>query len=259
MTVLQHLHSAARPPGQGNAVDPFAPVMDPQPYLDHFADDPEELARFVAQQQESDQGGTWLYQLRDGDFSLLLGDSAGPIFDQPAIVDALGRFPGCVDVMANAILGFDGPVSGLQDPVSYVDAVKPQVFLPDHADAWAPVISAGQAQYVDELTGLLAALTSPPEIDFLLDPADYLVQRAYRVADPRWTSAVPGSLCARATVAPEVVAAPGGSNPAGTPASTSSGGTLAATGARDTLPALVAVAAGLAGLALRRRRRAVPG
>jgi hypothetical protein len=83
VTVLQHVHSAVRPPGGGNEPDPFFPVMDPQPYLEHLADDPEELARFLAQQDESDQGGTWLYHLQDGDFTMLLGDSAGPISSTP--------------------------------------------------------------------------------------------------------------------------------------------------------------------------------
>ena len=41
-------------------------------------------------------------------------------------------FPGCVDVMSNAILGFDQVVSGLQDPRLYVDAVQPKVYLPQH-------------------------------------------------------------------------------------------------------------------------------
>jgi hypothetical protein len=196
ITVLQHVHSAATPPGGGNELDPFFPITDPQPYLDNPPDDPEELQRFLAQQQESDQGGTWMYQLRDGDFSLLVGDSAGPIFDQPAVRGALGAFPGCVDVMANAILGFDQPVSGLADPVDYVDAVRPRVFLPNHADAWAPGISAGQAQYRDELTAQLAKLEVQPEVDYLLDPQDYLVQRAYRVDDPRWATPQPGTACA---------------------------------------------------------------
>jgi hypothetical protein len=247
VSVLQHIHSAATPPGNGNDPDPFFPVMDPQPYLDHFADDPEELARFLAQQQESNQGGTWIYHLAIGDFTLLIGDSAGPIFDQPEIRRALGAFPGCVDVMSNAILGFDQPVSGLQDPVAYVDAAKPSLFLPSHADAWAPVLSAGQEQYRDELTGELAALRNPPQVDFLVDPKDYLVQRAYRVSDPRWRTPPPGSVCAQAAAGPTVVrpAAPPAPRPPG-PA----GGPLATTGATGSLAGLVLLA-----LALGVRRR----
>ena len=195
VTVLQHIHSAASPPGEDNRPDPFVPVFDPLPYLTHLNDDPEELARFVASQRDP-QGGTWMYQFRIRDFSLLLGDSAGPIFQSASVREALGSFPDCVDVMANAILGFDQPVSGLQDPRLYVEHVIPRVFLPSHGDAWAPVISAGQAQYEDELRAQLATLDAPPELDMLLDPQDYLRTRAYFVDDPIWKTPMPGSACA---------------------------------------------------------------
>ncbi len=205
VTVLQHVHSAAAPPGEDNQVDPFVPIMDPQPYIDHLMTNPDELFRFLAQQQESNQGGTWLYHLKDGDFTLVVGNSAGPIFDTPEVGAALDAFPGCVDVLANAILGFDAPVSGLQDPVLYVEATHPRIFIPTHADAWAPVISAGQAQYADELNADIdaAGMAFRPDVDMLLDPQDYLVERAYRVDDPRWAEPVPGSSCAGdATPAP---------------------------------------------------------
>jgi len=204
VSILQHVHSAATEPGPDNEPNPSAPIMDPQPYIDHFQDDPEELARFLAQQQESNQGGTWLYHLVVGDFTLVLGDSAGPIFQSQAIRDALDRFPGCVDVLANAILGFDQPVSGLQDPRLYVEHAHPKVFIPTHADAWAPVISAGQAQYVDLMEAELATLPNPPETIWLLDPDDYLAEVAFDVTDSRWTEPHPGSSCA-AAVGPDAV------------------------------------------------------
>lgn len=250
ITVLQHVHSAARPPGEENEADPFAPIMDPEPYLEHLQDDPEELARFIAQQRESNQGGTWLYHLRDGDFTLLIGDSAGPIWEYPEVATALDAFPGCVDVMSNAILGFDQPVSGLQDPALYVAHAHPQVFLPTHADAWAPVISAGQAQYVEQWRTEMAQLEHPPEIDFLLDPQDYLVERAYRVDDPRWKQPMPGSSCAEANAAPR-----------GEPAEGSEAGMAPRSGSTPTtgggpLPvALLTVLAAIVGLAWDREGR----
>lgn len=237
VTILQHVHSAATPPGEHNHPDPFFPIMDPQPYLDHFADDPEELQRFLAQQEESNQGGTWLYHLKDGDFTLLVGDSAGPIFDYPEVVAALDAFPGCVDVMSNAILGFDQPVSGLQDPRLYVQHAHPKLFVPTHADAWAPVISAGQAQYVDEFESQMELLEHPPELDFLIDPDDYLVERAYHVDDPRWVTPMPGSSCASAAGDD---APPGSEDGGSTAGSTDEGG-------RAPTPV---TGGGLAGLAL---------
>ena len=252
ITILQHIHSAATPPGDGNEPGPFAPVFDPTPYLQNPNLSPEELARFVETLGDA-QGGTWMYHLRAGDFTLLLGDSAGPIFEDEKVRAALDAFPGCVDVLANAILGFDQPVSGLQDPRLYVEHAHPKLFVPTHADAWAPALSAGQAAYRDELARQLATLPNPPAVDHLLDPADYLVERAYRIADPRWVAPQPGSSCA--------AAAAGGPGPPATgagAAAPAAGGRLAATGASS---AALAVGAALLLLsillrALRRRRTA---
>ena len=197
VTILKHIHSATRPPGGGNEPDPYLPVFDPAPYVQHFNGSPEELAAFLGTLGDP-EGGTRMYHLKAGELTLLLGDSAGPIFEQPAIRESLDRFPGCVDVMANAILGFDQPVSGLQDPVDYVEHAHPRLFLPTHGDAWAPALSAGQAGYRDQLAKEVAELPNPPEIDHLLDPQDYVKERAYRVDDPRWRGAMAGSSCARA-------------------------------------------------------------
>lgn len=257
VTVLQHVHSAATPPSEDNELDPFVPVMDTQPYLEHLADDPAELARFLAQQVEQDQGGTWLYHLAVDDFTLVLGDSAGPVFDHPEVVAALGAFPGCVDVLANAILGFDQPVSGLQDPVLYVAAMRPKVFVPTHADAWAPVISAGQAQYADQLDAELAAHDVETEVDLLLDPQDYLVARAYDVRDPRWASASPGSSCAAAAPS-DPAPSPGAATPSTpepdpgpSPVDAGTGPSLPTTGGGAALAGLLVVLA----VALTRRAR----
>lgn len=200
VTLLKGVHSNTRPPGGGNRVDPFLPVFDPAPYIEHPQTSPEELTRFLSS-LEDPEGGTRMYHFRVGDFSLLVGDSAGPIFEHPKIRASLDALPDCVDVMTNAILGFDQPVSGLQDPVAYVAAVHPKLFLPTHADAWAPALSAGQAAYRDQLRTELGRLSNPPQIDHLLDPRDYVKQRAYRVADARWKPPPPGSSCARRAAA----------------------------------------------------------
>lgn len=258
VTIMRHIHSAATAPGEDNQPAPEVPIMELQPYIDHFQDDPEELARFLAQQQESNEGGAWLYHLRDGDFTLLWGNSAGPIFTTPEVTAALDSFPGCVDVMSNAILGFDQLVSGLQDPRLYVAAAHPSVFLPQHGDAWSPVISAGQAQYVDLLTAEFAQLENPPEVDFLMDPEDYLDTRVYDVTDPRWVAAPVGSSCALAapatptaspvaTPSSSPAAAPASPNPSPAPAS---GPSLPVTGGGFALAGLAALFA-----ASRRRRQ----
>ncbi len=197
VTVLQHIHSAATAPGEDNPPNPQLPIFDPTPYIEYFADDPEELARFIRQQQASDQGGTWMYHFVADEFTLLWGNSSGPIFTDPSVGEALGSFPGCVDVLSNAILGFDQPVSGLQDPRLYVDAVQPKVYLPQHGDAWVPVISAGQEQYIPTWRAENEALgVGQPATRFLLDPTDYMVPQVFDIRDPRWADETPGSACA---------------------------------------------------------------
>jgi len=195
ISILQHVHSAATPPSESNELDPFIPVFDPVPYITHLNTDPEALAVFLESLGDP-QGGTWLYHLRVGDFSLLLGDSSGPIFDYPDVRAALDAFPPCVDVMANAILGFDQPVSGLQDPALYVEHVHPKLFIPSHADAWAPVISAGQDQYEELFRSEMQALDNPPELLWINDPEDYLRQISFDVDDDRWVAPMAGSSCA---------------------------------------------------------------
>jgi hypothetical protein len=254
VTILQHVHSAATPPGDGNEPGPFAPVFDPTPYLENPNLSPEELARFIETLGDP-QGGTWMYHLRVGNFTLLLGDSAGPIFESEPIRKALDSFPDCVDVMANAILGFDQPVSGMQDPRLYVEHAHPKVFLPTHGDAWAPALSAGQAAYKDELARQLATLPNPPQVDHLVDPTDYMVERAYRVDDPRWVPPPPGSSCATvagasATATPTAAAAP---TPPG-----QAGGRLASSGPGPD-PALAIGVLALALLARRLRPRILDG
>ncbi len=224
VTILQHIHSDPAPPGEDNPPDPQVPIFDPAPYAEHFADDPAEFQRFFGQLEEGARDAILLYHLREGDYTLLWGNSAGPIHTMPELEEALDTaFPGCVDVMSNAILGFDQPVSGLNDPALYVEHAHPKVFLPTHGDAWAPVISAGQAQYVDLWAEEMAALENPPETDFLLDPEDYLAERAYRFDDPRWVAPMTGSSCAtgvadESTEAPTPTEAPEPTEPSSLPA-----------------------------------------
>jgi hypothetical protein len=246
ITILQHIHSAATPPSDDNQLDPQLPVFDPLPYIEHLNTDPAEVARFLAS-LEDPQGGTWLYHLRIGDFSLLLGDSAGPIFESEEVRDALDAFPTCVDVMANAILGFDQPVSGLQDPALYVRHTHPKVFIPSHADAWAPVISAGQDQYEAIFRTEMAALEHPPELIWIVDPSDYLRQVSFDVDDERWVAPMPGSSCAAAEDQPVPVPAPSGG--AGDDDSTPS------TGGGRGAAAVVVLGMAAAGLAARRSVR----
>jgi hypothetical protein len=205
VTVIQHPHSAADPSDLLTGGLPLVFVPEILVYLENLNTDPRETLRFVESLFDDGlvgqpEGGTWMYQLRIGDFSLLWHDSTGPIgADEPgaaAVREALAALPGCVDVQAGAIVGFGMVTSGLRDSLDYVDAARPQISIPSHHDAWAPVVGGGAAAYETQWREALATLTFQPELDYLRDPQDYLVPRVFDIDDPRWKQALPGSRCA---------------------------------------------------------------
>ncbi len=204
--VIQHVHSAVDPTDLLTGGLPLVFVPEVLTYLEYLNTDPQEILRF-AQSLTDDgllgqpSGGTWAYQLRFGDFSLLWHDSTGPIGDEepagPQIQEALAVLPGCVDVQVGAIVGFGMLTSGLRDSTLYVDSARPHVSLPSHHDAWAPVVGGGAAAYEVQWRNAIEGLEYPPELDYLRDPDDYLVPRSYAVDDPRWKVPPPGSRCAQ--------------------------------------------------------------
>lgn len=203
--VLQHVHSAAEPADLLQGGQPVVFVPDLITYITNLNTDPQEIAMFLQSLTDDGgfgqpNGGTWAYHFRVGDFSLLWHDSAGPITNgnphSAEIQAALDAFPGCVDVEAGAIVGFGMVTSGLRDSRLYVEHSHPQIFVPGHHDAWAPVIGPGAAALEGQWRAELAELENPPELDYMRDPEDYLAVRSYDVDDPRWKIAMPGSSCA---------------------------------------------------------------
>src|SRR3546814_718802 len=185
---------------------PLLYVPELTSYIEHLDTDPREIAMFLASLPDDGlvgepNGGTWAYQLRVGDFSLLWHDSSGPIGDDAkglATRAALEALPGCVDVQLGAIVGFGMVTSGLRDSTQYVASAHPRLFLPNHHDAWLPILGGGAAAYEPQWCAALATLEHPPELDYLRDPDDYMKPRVYRVDDARWKQAMPGSACATA-------------------------------------------------------------
>lgn len=205
--VIQHVHSAVDPTDLLTGGLPLVFVPEVLVYLQNLNTDPRETLRFLQSLTDDGvlgqpEGGTWAYQLRVGDFSLLWHDSTGPIGDDepagPAVQAALAALPDCVDVQVGAIVGFGMLTSGLRDSTAYVDAARPQLSLPSHHDAWAPVVGGGASAYELQWRNAIAGLEYPPELDYLRDPEDYLVARAYDIDDPRWKTPPPGSRCASA-------------------------------------------------------------
>lgn len=205
VSALRHIHSAAEPADLAAGETPFIFVPDLVTYLMHLNTDPQEIASFVESLDDDGvggqpTGGAWAYHFRKDDFTLLWHDSAGPIADgkpdAEAIQCALDTFPDCVDVHAGTIVGFGSVTSGLRDVRLYVEKSHPKVTVPNHHDAWLPAIGPGAESYEAGWRAEIASLPHPPELDYLNDPEDYLRVRAYRIDDPRWKVATPGSSCA---------------------------------------------------------------
>lgn len=206
ITAIKHIHSAADPADLASGGTPQLYVPEVLAYLTHLNTDPAEIADFLTSLTDDGgfgdpTGGTWAYHLRLGDFSLLWHDSSGPISgddaEAVAVRQALDKLPGCVDVEMGAIVGFGMLTSGLRDVQSYVASAHPRLFLPNHHDAWMPGIGGGAAAYEASWNAALAELENPPAQDYLRDPEDYLKARRFRLDDPQWRTAMPGSSCAR--------------------------------------------------------------
>lgn len=182
-SALLHVHSAAEPPDPDHPVDhTVIPVPDPGQILLH-------PPGFLLD-SEGDEGGTVLYQLRVGDFSLTYHDSSGPLKEQaPEVFDALRALPQ-TDVQVGAILGFNQITNGLRDPAMYIEAIRPTVFVPNHHDFVTEYGSADEFEPV-----LLAELeyygAADTDVRFLYDPYDYVRPNllSYEIDDARWAGA----------------------------------------------------------------------
>ena len=204
ITVLRHPHSNADPTDLAAGGVPLAFVPDILTYLMNLNTDPQETALFLQSLDDESgntpPGGTWAYHLKRGDFTLLWHNSAGPIAtgkpNAAAVQCALDSLPACVDVQYGTIVGFGAATSGLRDVGLYVRHAHPKVQVPNHHDAFTPIIGPGAESYEAQWRAEIASMPNAPELDYLNDPEDYLRMRRYFVDDPRWKVATPGSSCA---------------------------------------------------------------
>ncbi len=175
VTAIRHIHSAptrrAAGPGASARVIPAPCLCDIRTHPPTLAD-----AGHLARNISAPEGGVLLYQFRTESFTLTWHDSSGPLVEKaPHVLDVLRGLPRS-DVHIGAIQGFNQFTNGLRDPRTYIEALRPKVFVPNHHDNWLPVMTArGEAMrtpFHDELARIPAA--DRPEVRMLLDPSDYL-------------------------------------------------------------------------------------
>lgn len=175
VTAIRHLHSARTPRHEGHdASSPVRPrpcLCDIRTYPPNRAD-----AGHLARNLFAPEGGVLLYQFRLGDFVLTWHDSSGPLLDRaPQVLEGLRGLPAS-DVHIGAVQGFNQFTNGLRDPRSYVEALRPKVFVPNHHDNWLPVMTARGEAFRNPVHEELARIPEDarPEIRMLFDRADYL-------------------------------------------------------------------------------------
>lgn len=203
VSILRHTHSAADPGDLLNGGTPFVYIPDLLAYLQHLNTKPQEIAWFLQSLDDevgnSPPGGVWAYHFQFGDFTMLWHDSAGPIADGKPFADeircSLNSLPQCVDVQLGTIVGFGAVTSGLRDVGLYPRNAYPKLFLPNHHDAWAPVIGPGAVAFEQGWRAEIASMPYPPELDYLRDPEDYMAVRSWYIDAPRWQLPSTGSSC----------------------------------------------------------------
>lgn len=175
MTAVKHVHSAPSPP---DTEDPHAPVLpppDPSSVLEH-PPAPSDVLDTVRHLPD-EEGGCLLYQLRASGFRLVWNDSAGPLKDEaPEVLDVLRALPRS-HVHVGSIQGFNQPVNGLRDPRTYVEALRPRLFVPCHHDDWGvPGVTTNGSNYEEVLRAEISRIPEHrrPRVRFLTDPADYV-------------------------------------------------------------------------------------
>lgn len=193
--IIKHTHSAADPASLTMGGMPLVYTPEILPYLLNINTELSETLKFL-QSIPNDggfgqpDGGTWAYHFRVGDFSLLWNDSTGPMAEgneaTEAVINALSRLSGCVDVHLGAIVGFGMVTSAYRDALAYVSAAAPKLFIPNHHDAWFPVIGGGASAYETQWTQALMSLPNPPKQDYLRDPEDYLKVRSFDIRAAEW-------------------------------------------------------------------------
>ena len=177
ITALKHLHSAVGLPGGYHV--PVTPLPETT-VLEH----PPTLADMLHLfgHLPDAEGGTVLYRFKLDGFSLVWHNSSGPLVQEaPGVLGDL-RALRPVDVQVGAIQGFNQLTNGMRDPRTYIEALRPEVFVPAHHDDWAAGITTRGERYQPYLHDELELIPEAqrPRVKFIRDPQDYVDPRAVR-------------------------------------------------------------------------------
>jgi hypothetical protein len=104
------------------------------------------------------------------------------------IIDILDSLPK-TDVELGSIVTLGFNTNGLRDPLTYVQHVKPKVYIPGHMTAVA--VESSSLEWKVSFVKLMDTLGIPaaerPELHWLVDPNDYRRPIVFDPKDERWT------------------------------------------------------------------------
>lgn len=181
--IVKNLHSGPTAPGGYHV--PVTPLPSTTS-LEH-PPTPQDMAHLVEHAPDAEAGSV-MYRFRVGDLSLVWHDSSGPLVDRaPEAIGALKRLRP-VDVHLGAIQGFNQIGNGMRDPFTYIEALRPGLFVPTHHDDWAVGITTRGEAYREPFEREYARLPAEarPRVRFITDPGDYVQPRVltFRVRTP---------------------------------------------------------------------------
>lgn len=174
---LRHLHSEPKQVPTGEE-PPLVLPPDLSPIAEYPPTPAADTAHLLAHQTDQ-EGGTVMYRFEVGDFSLVWNDSAGPIRSEASRVCEILRKQRRASVQIGAIQGFGQYTNGIRDPLDYVRAIRPIIFVPSHHDNWCPPVSTSADYYERPLRGALDNLPvrTRPVLRFIRDTEDYVNPR----------------------------------------------------------------------------------
>jgi len=93
-----------------------------------------------------------------------------------------------VDVQLGSVVSLGFGINGERDIVDYITHINPKVFIPIHTTAVA--VESSSLEWRDGFFKQLDAMSIPdearPEVDWLVDPADYIRPRVFDTKDARF-------------------------------------------------------------------------
>ena len=189
ITAISHIHSAfERPEQQDGGRLPCIPVWNPRDTAEH-PPSPEDM-QHLFQHLGDPRGGNILYQFRIGELAISWHDTTGKLKeDAPEALERMKELPP-TDIHIGSILAFGQVTNCFRDLGMYLEALQPDLFVPNHHDNFTWAIGANARDLeplVREEIDRIPEKTRP-DLLYYYDPDDYINPKLFtwNPKDKRW-------------------------------------------------------------------------